>query len=220
MREGALHLLQLLSERSWRSAITPRTPDDGLAPGGGAGVCSLPVAGVDTIDAGSSLPQVRERCTGATTNATCSVHFLRTLSLLYPVQVLVGSLQESYHRFQLALSSRLARCVQHPAAQACAERPGDPHSRHASARPLADYTSVYHACRERPEMTELLCVEVMTRQLQASAAVQQHAVLAALAPWMDNLSFAARWEGAALSLLPNIRRDGVFGIPRVSCTKH
>lgn len=47
-------------------------------------------------------------------------------------------------------------------------------------------------------MTELLCVEVMTRQLQASAAVHQHAVLAALAPWMDNLSFAARWEGAAL----------------------
>jgi Cell morphogenesis central region len=52
-------------------------------------------------------------------------------------------------------------------------------------------------------MTELLCVEVMTRQLQASAAVHQHAVLAALAPWMDNLSFAARWEGAALSLLQN-----------------
>lgn len=48
-------------------------------------------------------------------------------------------------------------------------------------------------------MTELLCVEVMTRQLHASAVVHQHAVLAALAPWMDNLSFAARWEGAPLS---------------------
>ena len=60
MREDALHLLQLLSERAWRSATTPRTPDGGLAPGGGSGVWSLPVAGVDTADAGSSLPQVGE----------------------------------------------------------------------------------------------------------------------------------------------------------------
>jgi len=29
-------------------------------------------------------------------------------------QVLVGSLQESYHRFQLALSCRLARCAAEP----------------------------------------------------------------------------------------------------------
>ena len=47
-------------------------------------------------------------------------------------------------------------------------------------------------------MTELLCVEMMTRQLQAGAGVQHLAVLAALAPWMENLSFAARWEGAPL----------------------
>lgn len=52
--------------------------------------------------------------------------------------------------------------------------------------------------REHPELTELLCVEVMARQLQPYAAVHQHAVLAALAPWMKNLSFAARWEGAAM----------------------
>lgn len=44
-------------------------------------------------------------------------------------------------------------------------------------------------------MTELLCVEMMTRQLVTASAVHQHAVLTALAPWMENLSFAARWEG-------------------------
>lgn len=128
VREDSLHLLELLSERFWRSAVTPRTPDGGMTPAGGSGIWALPVETADSATAGGSLPQV-----------------------------LVGSLQESYHRFQLALSSQLAR--------------------------------------EHPEMTELLCVEVMTRQLHASAVVHQHAVLAALAPWMDNLSFAARWEG-------------------------
>lgn len=113
--------------------------------------------------------------------------------------MLVGSLQESYHRFQLALSSRLARYL-----HALGDLPPV-----LSARIVPDVLineaaicNHWHAdCRERPEMTELLCVEVMTRQLHASAAVHQHAVLAALAalaPWMDNLSFAARWEGAVL----------------------
>jgi len=52
--------------------------------------------------------------------------------------------------------------------------------------------------REHPELTEVLCVELMTRQLdaQGTTAIQQHAMLACLAPWMENLSFAARWEGA------------------------
>lgn len=49
--------------------------------------------------------------------------------------------------------------------------------------------------REHPEMTEVVVVEVMTRQLNACATVHQHAMLSALAPWMENLSFAARWEG-------------------------
>ena len=54
--------------------------------------------------------------------------------------------------------------------------------------------------REHPELTELLCVELMTRQLDtqgAAAALQQHAMLACLVPWMENVSFAARWEGAS-----------------------
>ena len=82
MREDALHLLQLLSERSWRSAITPRTPDDGLAPGGGSGVWSLPVAGVDTIDAGSSLPQVGSRMelAGFAEIAMCGGEFSHDMS--------------------------------------------------------------------------------------------------------------------------------------------
>lgn len=52
--------------------------------------------------------------------------------------------------------------------------------------------------RDHPELTELLCVELMTRQLDAQSAAalhQQHAMLACLVPWMENISFAARWEG-------------------------
>lgn len=41
-------------------------------------------------------------------------------------------------------------------------------------------------------------MELMTRQLDGSGSPQlQHQVLTCLAPWMQNLSFAARWEGAA-----------------------
>ncbi len=52
-------------------------------------------------------------------------------------------------------------------------------------------------CRDHPELSESLCMEMMMRQLEASGAPQTHRqVLACLAPWMHNLSFAARWEGA------------------------
>lgn len=41
-------------------------------------------------------------------------------------------------------------------------------------------------------------MEMMMRQLEAPGAPQAHRqVLACLAPWMHNLSFAARWEGDA-----------------------
>ena len=52
----------------------------------------------------------------------------------------------------------------------------------------------------------MLCVELMTRQLdaQSTTAIQQHAMLACLAPWMENLSFAARWEGTLAALLADI----------------
>lgn len=43
-------------------------------------------------------------------------------------------------------------------------------------------------------------MEMMVRQLEAAGAPQTHRqVLACLAPWMHNLSFAARWEGDILS---------------------
>ena len=45
-------------------------------------------------------------------------------------------------------------------------------------------------------MSEALCMEIMARQLEAPGAPQAHRqALACLAPWMQNLSFAARWEG-------------------------
>jgi Cell morphogenesis central region len=52
--------------------------------------------------------------------------------------------------------------------------------------------------REHPELSEPLCIEVMTRCLDAegAAAANQHAMLTCLKPWMENLSFAASWEGA------------------------
>ena len=55
--------------------------------------------------------------------------------------------------------------------------------------------------RDHPELSEHLCVEVMRRQLdargaEAGAGLSQQQVLTCLAPWMQNLSFAARWEGA------------------------
>jgi len=50
--------------------------------------------------------------------------------------------------------------------------------------------------REHPELSEGLCVEMMTRQLaDAGAHTLQHQVLTALTPWMENLIFRPRWEG-------------------------
>ena len=60
--------------------------------------------------------------------------------------------------------------------------------------------SVGGKCRDHPELSEALCMEMMLRQLEAAGAPQTHRqVLACLAPWMHNLSFAARWEGGILS---------------------
>ncbi|KAL0053523.1 hypothetical protein WJX82_006983 [Trebouxia sp. C0006] len=49
--------------------------------------------------------------------------------------------------------------------------------------------------RDHPELSELLCVEMMTRQQDAVGRAAHHQVLTCLPPWMENLSFAARWEG-------------------------
>lgn len=56
-------------------------------------------------------------------------------------------------------------------------------------------------CRDHPELSELLCVEMMRRQQDGGGKAAHHHVLTCLPPWMDNLSFAARWEGACVPLL-------------------
>ncbi|KAK9867850.1 hypothetical protein WJX84_002781 [Apatococcus fuscideae] len=54
--------------------------------------------------------------------------------------------------------------------------------------------------KEHPEVSEALCVEMMTRQLgdelgNTMRKVVLHQVLMCLAPWMENLSLNVRWEG-------------------------
>eukprot|EP00850_Spirogloea_muscicola_P018806 SM000176S03137 [mRNA] locus=s176:102016:119238:- [translate_table: standard] len=48
--------------------------------------------------------------------------------------------------------------------------------------------------KEHPELSELLCEEIMQRQLDAVDIIAQHQVLTCMAPWMENLNFAALWE--------------------------
>jgi hypothetical protein len=49
--------------------------------------------------------------------------------------------------------------------------------------------------RDRPELSEALCEEMMTRQLELADKVSQHPVLTCLSPWMENLTIAAHWKG-------------------------
>ncbi len=62
--------------------------------------------------------------------------------------------------------------------------------------------------RDHPELSEPLCVELMNRQLEVGGSPGspqlQHQVLSCLAPWMQNLSFAARWEGGTSLTLFNL----------------
>lgn len=68
--------------------------------------------------------------------------------------------------------------------------------KHSDPKVLHRNDSLHCLCREHPELSEGLCVEMMTRQLAESGAhTLQHQVLTALAPWMENLSFRPRWEG-------------------------
>ena len=49
--------------------------------------------------------------------------------------------------------------------------------------------------RQHPELSEDLCVEMMTRQLDSEHSSTQHHVLQCLKPWMENLVFSKKWEG-------------------------
>ena len=54
-------------------------------------------------------------------------------------------------------------------------------------------------CREHPEVSEELCVEMMTRQLAATGkSGLQHQVLSCLVPWMLNLVLSPPLERCAL----------------------
>lgn len=51
---------------------------------------------------------------------------------------------------------------------------------------------------------------MMRRQQDGVGKAAHHQVLTCLPPWMDNLSFAARWEGASLPLLTAISAVSEF----------
>ncbi|XP_077229196.1 ARM repeat superfamily protein isoform X2 [Tasmannia lanceolata] len=48
--------------------------------------------------------------------------------------------------------------------------------------------------KDHPEMSELLCEEIMQRQLDAVDIIAQHQVLTCMAPWIENLNFSSLWD--------------------------
>ncbi|KAG6553135.1 hypothetical protein Mapa_005194 [Marchantia paleacea] len=48
--------------------------------------------------------------------------------------------------------------------------------------------------KEHPELSELLCEEIMQRQLDAVDIIAQHQVLTCMAPWIENLNFMTLWD--------------------------
>lgn len=61
-------------------------------------------------------------------------------------------------------------------------------------------------------------MELMTRQLESGGSTElQHQVLSCLAPWMQNLSFAARWEGAYPGSRPLSTDGRVFAHQGMCC---
>ncbi|PNG99539.1 hypothetical protein TSOC_014680, partial [Tetrabaena socialis] len=57
------------------------------------------------------------------------------------------------------------------------------------------YQLSYRLARDHPELSEALCEEVMTRQLQCDDGLAQHPMLTSLAPWMENLAISFPWRG-------------------------
>ncbi|KAG0453972.1 hypothetical protein HPP92_025276 [Vanilla planifolia] len=48
--------------------------------------------------------------------------------------------------------------------------------------------------KDHPELSELLCEEIMQRQLDAVDIIAQHQVLTCMAPWIENLNFSKLYE--------------------------
>ncbi|GFR48580.1 hypothetical protein Agub_g10483, partial [Astrephomene gubernaculifera] len=57
------------------------------------------------------------------------------------------------------------------------------------------YELACRLARDHPELSEALCEEVMTRQLECDDGLIQHPVLTSLAPWMENLVISFPWRG-------------------------
>ncbi|XP_042425737.1 uncharacterized protein LOC122013534 [Zingiber officinale] len=51
--------------------------------------------------------------------------------------------------------------------------------------------------KDHPELSELLCEEIMQRQLDAVDIIAQHQVLTCMAPWIENLNFVKLWESGS-----------------------
>ncbi|EFJ49201.1 hypothetical protein VOLCADRAFT_117341 [Volvox carteri f. nagariensis] len=156
VREDALHMLNVLSQREWQSGASAAAQGLGLGLGLGADPGSSQAA------AGAS-PSSRNGAPGSPNGADAEVG-AAAVSSSSGVGVsddgavlVIGSLQDSYNQFQYELSGSLAR--------------------------------------EHPELSEALCEEMMTRQLECNDGLIQHPVLTSLAPWMENLIISFPWRG-------------------------
>ena len=58
--------------------------------------------------------------------------------------------------------------------------------------------------KDHPELSQLLCEEIMQRQLDAVDIIAQHQVLTCMAPWIENLNFWKLKEGWSERLLKSL----------------
>ncbi|KAL8161301.1 hypothetical protein V2J09_012790 [Rumex salicifolius] len=58
--------------------------------------------------------------------------------------------------------------------------------------------------KDRPELSQLLCEEIMQRQLDAVDIIAQHQVLTCMAPWIENLNFWKLKDGWTERLLKSL----------------
>ncbi|GMH01924.1 hypothetical protein Nepgr_003763 [Nepenthes gracilis] len=58
--------------------------------------------------------------------------------------------------------------------------------------------------KDHPELSQLLCEEIMQRQLDAVDIIAQHQVLTCMAPWIENLNFWKRKDGWSDRLLKSL----------------
>ncbi|GIM00769.1 hypothetical protein Vretimale_5697 [Volvox reticuliferus] len=152
VREDALHMLNMLSQREWQSG-------QGLGLGLGAEPTGTHAAGASPIsrNGASGSPSGGADADGVATGTGAGGGGSGVSGGDEGAVLVIGSLQDSYHQFQYGLAGSLAR--------------------------------------DHPELSEALCEEMMTRQLECDDGLIQHPVLTSLAPWMENLIIAFPWKG-------------------------